>query len=285
MPPKSDRLQTIEVQDREDAMFGQKTQPGWFFSSARHVEAMNRLVYLVECREPVAVLSGPDGSGRSRVLERVGRELRRAGDRVVSLSLSGLDSEGVLWLLVNRLSIGLLTGGVLRRHELLNRLRDELSGLAQCGTHTTLLLDDVHRAEADAGSVLRFLVSLAASGSASLSVVAVVESEIPEELGEHVYLPVRLEQFSAAESAGFATELLQRLGLETELMDAGTVRALHEVTRGLPQRLQQLCELLHTWHEAWPSADLSAETVRMVAAEAFSRTVPEAPPLRALRMA
>ena len=30
-------------------MFGQKTQPSWFFGSAKHAEAVNRLVYLVEC--------------------------------------------------------------------------------------------------------------------------------------------------------------------------------------------------------------------------------------------
>jgi general secretion pathway protein A len=266
-------------------MFGQKTQPSWFFGSARHLEAVNRLVYLVECREPVAVLSGPDGSGRSRVLERVGRELKRAGDRVLMISLAGLDSEGALWQLVSRLSASAGNNGSLRRHESLNRLRDELAGLSQCGTHTTLLLDDVQRADADAGVLLRFLVSLAASGSCSLSLVAAIESEIPEELGAHVYLPVRLERFTAAESAGFAAELLQRLGVETELMDANTLRAIHEVTRGLPLRLQQMCELLQAWSEAWPGAEFSADAVRMIAAEAFSSAATDAPPLRALRMA
>ena len=275
----------MRLKDRESTMFGQKTQPSWFFSSAKHAEAVNRLVYLVECREPVAVLSGPDGSGRSRVLDRVGRELKRAGDRVVMMSLSGLDSEGALWQLLSRLSSSSLPGGSLRRHEMLHRVRDELAGLSQCGTHTTLLLDDVHRADEDSEVLLRFLVSLAASGSCSLSLVAATESQIPEALGDHVYLPVRLERFTAAESAGFAAELLRRLGIETEQMDTGSLRAIHEVTRGLPLRLQQLCELLQAWMEAWPGSELSADVVRMIGAEAFSPAAAEAPPLRTLRMA
>lgn len=275
----------IRPKDREHTMFGQKTQPSWFFSSAKHAEAVNRLVYLVECREPVAVLSGPDGSGRSRVLDRAGGELKRAGDRVLMLSLAGLDSEGALWQLVSRLSSGLVHAGSLRRPEMLHRLRDELAGLSQCGTHTTLLLDDVHRADADTDVLLRFLVSLAASGSCSVSLVAATESEIPKALGDHVYLPVRLERFTAAESAGFAVEQLRRLGIETEQMDGSALRAIHEVTRGLPLRLQQLCELLQAWTEAWPGSELSADAVRMIGAEAFSPAAAEAPALRTLRMA
>jgi len=68
-------------------------------------------------------------------------------------------------------------------------------------------------------------------------------------------------------------------------MDANTLRAIHEVTRGLPLRLQQMCELLQAWSEAWPGAEFSADSVRMIAAEAFSSAATDAPPLRALRMA
>lgn len=266
-------------------MFGQKTQPSWFFSSARHSEAVNRLVYLAECREPVAVLRGPDGSGRSRVLDRVGRELKRVGDRVLLMSLAGLDFEGALWQIVSRLSSSSMHAGSLRRHEMLHRVKEELAGLSQCGTHTALLLDDFHRADADSEVLLRFLVSLAASGSCSISLVVATESEIPEALGDHVYLPVRLERFTAAESAGFAVEKLRRLGMETEQIDAGALRAIHEMTRGLPLRLQQLCELLQAWMEAWPGSELSGEAVRMIGAEAFSPAAAEVPVLRTLRMA
>ncbi|MGV2338443.1 MAG UNVERIFIED_CONTAM: hypothetical protein LVR18_31900 [Planctomycetaceae bacterium] len=75
-------------------MFGQKTQPTWFFRSSGHVEAVSRLMYLVESREPVGVITGPDGSGRSRVLERTALELQRTGESVVLMNLGGMEDDG-----------------------------------------------------------------------------------------------------------------------------------------------------------------------------------------------
>ena len=72
-------------------MFGQKTQPTWFFRSSGHVEAVSRLMYLVESREPVGVITGPDGSGRTRVLERTAQELQRTGESAILMNLGGLE--------------------------------------------------------------------------------------------------------------------------------------------------------------------------------------------------
>lgn len=49
-------------------MFGQKKQTAWFFDSAVHLEAVSRLLYLIEVGEPFGVICGPDGSGRTRFL-------------------------------------------------------------------------------------------------------------------------------------------------------------------------------------------------------------------------
>jgi hypothetical protein len=127
-------------------MFGHQTQSEWFFDSSVHLEAVSRLLYLVESHEPLGLVQGPDGSGRSRVLGRLREELSRTGIMTVPLPLSGMDEESALWQLAEGLCARLRPS--MRRHELLSLVRDELSGRGRCGVQTVILLDDFHRAAA-----------------------------------------------------------------------------------------------------------------------------------------
>jgi type II secretory pathway predicted ATPase ExeA len=246
-------------------MFGQKTQPTWFFRSSGHVEAVSRLMYLVESREPAGVITGPDGSGRTRVLERTAQELHRTGETSVLMNMGGMDDEGALWQLAGHLCCSVRSS--LRRHELLTALRDEFVGRGHCGQHTTLLLDDLHRSDTSEGFFLRFLISIALSGSCPLTVIAAVRHEIPPELAEHVYVPIRLQRLNAAESAVFVRELLQRLGLPPGTCDEHAIRETAVQGGGLPSRLFRLCDLIQVYAQAWPGTSVHADIVRSLAAE------------------
>ncbi|MEN9557401.1 MAG: hypothetical protein RLZZ232_3687 [Planctomycetota bacterium] len=264
-------------------MFGQKFQPSWFFPSSGHLEAVSRLVYLVESREPAGVLCGPDGSGRTRVLERVCQELRHSGQQTISLNLAGLDDDAALWQLAGRLSSSVRSS--MRRHELLAVLREELSGRVQCGLHTTVVLDDLHRAELNHGTFLRFLISSASTGSCPVSVLAALWGPIPEELSGHVYVPVRLDRFNGAESQVFVRELLRRLGIAPGQVEEAAVEAVSEAGRGLVARLRQICEIVQVFSEAWPEAVITEDIVRSLMTEIAPLSDESVHPRRTIRMA
>lgn len=246
-------------------MFGQKTQPSWFFRSSGHVEAVSRLMYLVESREPAGALTGPDGSGRSRVLERTAQELQRTGESVILVNLGGLGDESALWQLAGRLCCNARNS--LRRHELLTVLRDELAGRGHCGQHTTLLLDDIHRAELEEGVFLRFLIGVALSGSCPLTVIAASRNEMPRELAEHVYVPVRLQRLNQPESVLFVREQLQRLGLPAGRCEEAAIYEAAASGSGLPARLYRICDMLQVYGQAWPTSPITVEVVRGLTGE------------------
>ena len=139
-------------------MFGQKKQTAWFFDSAVHLEAVSRLLYLIEVGEPFGVICGPDGSGRTRILTRLREEIERTGKFVVSLNVSGLDENAALAEVTSAVSSSVRRG--MARHELVSVLRDEMAGRMHCGVHTVLLIDDLHRAESDLESFLRVMAAL-----------------------------------------------------------------------------------------------------------------------------
>ena len=134
-------------------MFGQKKHNTWFFDSSIHLEAISRLMYLIEVNEPFGVVCGADGSGKSRILTRVRQETERTGRQVVALNIAGLDETAALTELVTSVSPSARRN--MARHELVSLLRDEIAGRSHCGVHSVVLIDDFHRADGDLKSFLR----------------------------------------------------------------------------------------------------------------------------------
>ena len=115
-------------------MFGQKKQTAWFFDSSIHLEAVSRLLYLIDAGESFGVICGSDGCGRTRVLARLREEVERTGKFVVSLNVAGLDTATALTELVTSISSSARRS--MGFHELVPLLRDELAGRAHCGMHS-----------------------------------------------------------------------------------------------------------------------------------------------------
>jgi hypothetical protein len=86
-------------------------------------------------------------------------------------------------------------------------------------------------------------------------------------LADHVYVPIRLQRLNHAESAVFARELLQRLGLPPGACDDESIRETAAQGGGLPARLFRICDLIQVYAQAWPGSPISAEIVRSLAAE------------------
>jgi general secretion pathway protein A len=240
-------------------MFGQKTQPAWFFDSSVHLEAVSRLLYLVENHEPLGVVLGPDGSGRTRVLSRLREELMRNGTQTVNLNLSGMDEEAALWQLTECLA--LRTRPSMRRFELMSLLRDELAGRARCDVQTVILLDDLHRAIGDLNVVLRVLNSLNAQCRGMLTVVAASAKALPAEFAECSLVPIRLTELDTAESSDFVRSLIGQQVQEPSSVDESAVRAISITSVGNAARMSRLCSLLRVVHEASPETRITEETV------------------------
>lgn len=260
-------------------MFGQKTQPEWFFDSSIHLEAVSRLLYLVENHEPLGVILGPDGSGRTRVLSRLREELKRSGTQIVQLNLSGMDEEAAFWHLAERMS--LRTRPSMRRFELISLLRDELAGRARCEVQTVVLLDDLHRVIDNISVFLRVLSSLNAQCRGMLTVVAASAKSLPAEFTDCVLVPIRLTELDSAESSDFVRSLIGQQVPEPSAVDESAVRAISITSVGNAARMSRLCSLLRVVHEASPETRITEETVYSLLTEFAAEQFSSGPVMRA----
>ena len=257
-------------------MFGQKKHNAWFFDSSIHLEAISRLMYLIEVNEPFGVVCGADGSGRTRILTRVRQESERIGRQVVALNVAGLDESAALTGLVT--SVSSAARRSMARNELVSLLRDEIAGRSHCGVHSVVLIDDFHRADGDLESFLRILTALnagvAGSGSpGKLTVIVASDRPLTNGLSVEALLQIRLSPLDSVESSEFVRSLARRNGIADGILQESTIAAIHHLSRGNTARMTRVCELLAVLHEASPETLISTETVSAVIQELSPRAV------------
>lgn len=257
-------------------MFGQKKHNTWFFDSSIHLEAISRLMYLIEVNEPFGVVCGADGSGKSRILTRVRQETERTGRQVVALNIAGLDETAALTELVTSVSPSARRN--MARHELVSLLRDEIAGRFHCGVHSVVLIDDFHRADGDLKSFLRILTALNASASSSgsqgkLTVIVASDRPLTNGLSVEALLQIRLTPLDSVESSEFVRSLARRHGIADSILQDSTIAAIHHLSRGNTARMTRVCELLAVLHETSPETLINTETVSAVIHELSPRAV------------
>lgn len=221
-------------------------------------------------------MTGPDGSGRTRVLSRIREELARTNTSVVSLSLSGLDSETALWQLAGKLCSGLKVAT--SRREMLVRLRDEILGRAQCGLQTVVLIDDVHRAADDMSPVLRLLLSFVQQADGCVTVIAASGRPFSLEFTEQCLVRVELAPMDSAESSDFVRTLVRQTLKKPSVVDESAIRAVADFGMGNTARITRICELLRVVHETSPDSRISEETVEAMVLE-LSPEIPRSKPM------
>ncbi|HEX3998676.1 MAG TPA: AAA family ATPase [Pirellulales bacterium] len=219
--------------------------PRLFFQSPCHEEALARLEFLVEQRQRLGLLLGLSGTGKSLVLDRLATNLRRDGAQVANLSLLGIDLHEFLWLLAAEL--GLNPDRRKSHFELWRDLIDRVDENRYQQLDTVILLDD-----ADGGQpeVLDHLVRLIQSDRGmptSLVLVLAAPAEKVSRIGarllELAELRIDLDPWEESDTAGYLISALSLAGRKTLLFTDAAVLRLHELTGGIPRRVNQLASL------------------------------------------
>ncbi len=255
----------VSRDERSSEMFGQKTRPEWFFDSSMHLEAVSRLLFLVENQEPLGVIEGPEGSGRSRVLSRLREELARNGIVGLSFNLSGMDEELAYWQLTECLAVRTRPG--MRRHELLMLIRDELTGRSRCGVRTVLMLDDFHKAAGDLSVFLRILLAMSSQCQGLLTTILASDKQLPAAFSSYSLVPIRLSELDTAESSDFVRSLIGQQDIQLASVDESAVRAISITSIGNAARMSRICALLRVIHETSPETRITEETVYSLLSE------------------
>ncbi len=241
-----------------------------FYRSPIHDEALARLHFLVDERRRLGLLLGPSGSGKSLLLDIFARRLRRSGTQLININLLGADLHEFLWLTAAELGIN-----PDRRDDPFRLWRGILDRLAENRYQqldTVLLLDHADEASTQVlDHVVRLLqietvtggrLTVVLAAGANLPVNSAVR--LPARLLELAELRIDLEAWEPADTLQYVTQTLEQAGSESSIFTDEALHHLHELTGGIPRRIDQLANLALLAGAGQELAQIDVDTVDSV---------------------
>lgn len=255
------------IESRSRKAFENSLDPKDFFASAAHVEALSRILFVIEENRRCAALCGAAGIGKSYLLRVAARELSRTQRLVITLDLSGFDKSEFLWNLAAALRLGPKDGECTGR--LWRMVEDYLRGMQHSGRQQVFLFDNVDRAEADCLVAVERVLEIGSFEDCRVSAVLALRSlhRTQSSFVDVCALRIELDAFTELETSRYIAARLTAAGCDANLFNDKSLAEIFKHSSGIPRDINRLCELSihHAAHSGLQSIDEA--TVRLVAGD------------------
>lgn len=217
---------------------------GQFYPTAGHNEALARIEYLVDSRRRLGALLGDAGVGKSLVLQVAAAQLARRGSAVVVVDALGASSREVLWQIAGGL-------GTTPREDadvawLWRQVADRVVENRMQQVATVVLVDDAGQAGPDLMTQFARLARLDTSPAARWTIVLAAEpgqaGRWNETLRNVVDLRIEVPAWTNEDTVGYVQTALVEAGRMEPVFDDGALRALHELSGGVPRQVARLAD-------------------------------------------
>jgi MSHA biogenesis protein MshM len=220
-----------------------------FFSSRLHGEALVKLKYLIEHGKGAAVLAGASGTGKTHVLEMVRQQ--SAHGPSVHLVYPQLAPHELVSYITNSLgesgdhSSEILPG----MDVLLRRLDARLCELTQTGCSPLIVIDDAHLIEdRRVFQTLHQLMNFQQPGRSNFSLILSGQPELvgtlqrTEQLSDRIAFQCLLQSLTEVECGVYVRHRLEAAGRTKSIFDESAMKAIFELSAGIPRRINRLCD-------------------------------------------
>jgi general secretion pathway protein A len=251
--------------------------PRYLFMSARHREALAHLLYGVRAGGGFVLLTGEIGAGKTTVcrcfLEQVPRRCNVAyifNPKQTALELlESICDE----FRIPREHAGSGTPTVKGHVDALNAF---LLRTHAIGQNNVLVIDEAQMLSVDVLEQLRLLTNLETNERKLLQIILIGQPQLRallarpelEQLAQRVIARYHLDALSARETAQYIHHRLAKAGLSRAVpFDAQAVERIHTLARGVPRRINLLCDRALLGAYATGKANVDQRIVEKAAAE------------------
>lgn len=226
--------------------FGNAPDRELFFPSPQHEEALIRLLYAVENRKGVAMLTGEVGSGKttiSRVLKDRLSEEAFVVRTIVNPALNSVDLiRAILLALGERQEND-------SKAQLLEVLETLLLANHNAGRHTVLIIDEAHLIKERASlEELRMLLNIQAEGQFLVTMIIMGQPPLMgniqtlKPLNERIAIRFDLGPLSLQSTMRYILYRLKNGGATRGLFTKEAISPIFNYSKGIPLRINNLCE-------------------------------------------
>ncbi len=228
--------------------------PRYLFMSERHREALAHLLYGVQGGGGFVLLTGEIGAGKTTVC-RCFLEQIPARCNVAYIFNPKLTALELLITVCHEFGIKFppltAAGTAPTVKDYVDGLNEYLLRTHAVGQNNVLIIDEAQNLSPDVLEQLRLLTNLETSERKLLQIVLIGQPELRgmlarpelEQLAQRVIARYHLDALSEKETAQYISHRLAVAGLKAALPFDGTaLRRIHQLTRGVPRRINLLCD-------------------------------------------
>jgi general secretion pathway protein A len=260
--------------------------PRYLFMSERHREALAHLLYGLGAGGGFVLLSGEIGTGKTTVC-RLFLEQVPANCNVAYIFNPKLTVAELLQSICHEfhLPVRPKEGLPATVKDYLDPLNEFLLQAHGEGRNNVLIIDEAQNLSAEVLEQLRLLTNLETSERKLLQIILIGQPELRnmlarpelEQLAQRVVARYHLDALTPAETAHYIQHRCEVAGLSRPLpFERKALARIHQLARGVPRRINLLCDRALLGAFANSQAAVDSKTVNKAAAEVFD--VPVAAP-------
>jgi len=232
--------------------FENTPDPAFLYRSSQHEEALARLLYAVQERKGLAVLTGVFGCGKTVLGQELLKELGTDRYRIAFINYPLFSHEEFLLAIAKSLGADNLPT---KKSEVLinfvlDSLNDCLLNFARDGKDSVIFIDEAHAIQDSQifeslrlllNSQLpdRFLLTLILSGQPELG----VNLEKNRQLSQRIAINCHLTNLDLKNTGDYIIHRLKIAGRQEPIFTKEAIQSIYEHTSGIPRRINRLCDL------------------------------------------
>lgn len=226
------------------------TDPRFYYPCESHQAALLKLRYAIENRRHAALLAGAAGLGKTLVTGMLQGVLGEVFTPFVHLVYPQMATDQLLAYLADELDGSRAGARSADVQQSIRRIEGFLASCAEQGRHPVVAVDEAHLlCESRTLEALRLLLNFESGDGTALTLLLVGQPGIlptldrTPQLEERMAVKCLLRPFTEQETAGYVAHRLRVAGTTRAIFDAEALEALHQLTHGVPRRINRLCDL------------------------------------------
>ena len=227
--------------------FENVADPQTFLESAQHIEALSRLLYVVQERKACGVLTSPYGCGKTLVLRRLFVELAPEGYRFSGVNNPRLNDLDMLRMILHGFTREEVPA---QKADVLMALENVFNQTTRDGKHSVVMIDEAHSIEDPAVfEELRLLLNFQTDKQCLVSLIIAGQPELSakidnnKQLNQRISVRYQLGPLSPGETAQYIDYRLKKAGAKANPFAPDNVQLVERLSGRIPRWINNICHM------------------------------------------
>lgn len=247
--------------------FENAPDPKFFFESRGHREAMERLMFVMETRKPLVVITGDYGSGKTVLCQTAIKKLRTNEFGHAFITNPRMDSLDITREIVYQLGEEDFIST--SKYEVLHALNDLLDHYAASGGHCVAIIDEAQLIpDPLVLEDLRLLLNYQSDGRFLLTLVLVGQSElnavlrpIPQ-MTQRIAFKFHIPHLDPKEVRPYMRHRLKTAGSSLDVFQEHAIIEVEKLSKGNPREINALCDISLLVASLFGKKEVTADDVK-----------------------